>query len=85
MTDADIRAIFLEELLNVAPDLDPAAIGPHDHLQDDLEIDSMDFLNLVAALHKRLNVDVPEKDYPQIATLALAVAYLSDRLGHSRG
>jgi acyl carrier protein len=85
MTDADIRDIFLKELINVAPDLDPATIGPDDHLQDDLEIDSMDFLNLVAALHRRLNVDVPEKDYPQIATLALAVAYLSDRLATSRG
>ena len=85
MTDADIRAVFLEELINVAPDLDPLAIGPDDHLQDDLEIDSMDFLNLVAALHRHLNVDVPEKDYPQIATLALAVAYLSNRLAPSRG
>ena len=36
----------------------------------------MDFLNLVAALHKRFGVDIPEADYPKIATLALAVAYL---------
>jgi len=85
MTDADIRAIFLHELINVAPDLDAAGIGPDDHLQDDLEIDSMDFLNLVAALHKRLNIDVPERDYPQIATLALAVPYLAGRLAQSGG
>jgi acyl carrier protein len=80
MTDAEIRQTFLDELTRVAPDLDPAAIGPDDHLQDDLEIDSMDFLNLVAALHKRLGVDIPEAEYPQIATLTLAVAYLAARL-----
>lgn len=79
MTDDELRSLFLQELVNVAPDLDPGAIGPDDHLQDDLEIDSMDFLNLVAALHRRLGVDIPERDYPQIATLSLAVAYLSAR------
>lgn len=76
MTEAEIRKSFLEELTKVAPDIDAASVGPNDHLQDDLEIDSMDFLNLVAALHKRFGVDIPEADYPKIATLALAVAYL---------
>lgn len=81
MTDVDIRKAFVEELTRVAPDLSPADIGEHDHLQDDLEIDSMDFLTLVAALHERLGVDIPEADYPQIATLSRAVAYLATRLG----
>lgn len=81
MTDAEIRKAFVEELTRVAPDLSPADIGEDDHLQDDLEIDSMDFLTLVAALHKRLGVDIPEADYPQIATLARAAAYLARRLG----
>ena len=61
--------------------IDAASVGPNDHLQDDLEIDSMDFLNLVAALHKRFGVDIPEADYPKIATLALAVAYLGRQAG----
>ena len=81
MTDADIRKAFLEELTMVAPDIDPADVGPDDHLQDDLEIDSMDFLNLVAALHKRLGVDIPEVDDPQIATLTLSVCYLKATIG----
>ena len=81
MTDAEIRAAFLEELTRVAPDIDAADVGPDDHLQDDLDIDSMDFLNLVSALHKRLGVDIPEADYPRIATLKLATAYLAKRLG----
>lgn len=79
MTEDDIRTAYLEELSRVAPDIDPATVGENDHLQDDLGLDSMDVLNLVAALHDRLGVDVPESDYPQIATLSLATAYLAAR------
>lgn len=79
MTDQDLRSTYLEELVRVAPDLDPATIADDDHIQDDLELDSMDVLNLVTALHERLGIDIPEADYPQIATAALAVRYLSPR------
>lgn len=80
MSPDAIRAAFLEELVKVAPDLDPSVIRGKDHIQDDLELDSMDVLNLVTALHKRLGVDIPEDDYEQIATADLAVAYLSKRV-----
>jgi acyl carrier protein len=80
MSPTDCRAAFLEELVRVAPDIDPATVGEEDHIQDDLELDSMDVLNLVAALHDRLGIDIPEKDYPQIATPARAAAYLAARL-----
>jgi acyl carrier protein len=76
----DYRAIFLEELCRVAPDIDPASVGDDDHIQDDLELDSMDVLNLVSALHARLGVDIPERDYPEIATPARAAAYLAAAL-----
>lgn len=79
MTDAEIRQAFLQELTQIAPDIDPGNVGEDDHLQDDLDLDSMDFLNLVTALHQRLGVDIPEIDYPKIATLALAVEYLKSR------
>jgi acyl carrier protein len=81
MTDEDIRAIYLEELSRVAPDIDPATVGEDDHLQDDLELDSMDVLNLVTALHQRLGLDIPETDYPEIATLSVAVGYIRKRIG----
>lgn len=81
MTNLDIRKVFLEELTKIAPDIDPDDVGEKDHLQDDLELDSMDFLNLVTALHQRLGVDIPEADYPKIATLALALGYLKERIG----
>jgi acyl carrier protein len=83
MTPDQIRAAFLEELLRVAPDLDPTAVGEDDHLQEDLDLDSMDFLNLVAALHKRLGVDIPEADYPHIATMRQAVEYLAGQIDRS--
>jgi len=81
MTPAEIRAAFLEELIRVAPDLDPDTVGGGDHLQDDLGLDSMDILNLVTALHQRLGVSIPEADYPRIATPDRAAAYLAEALG----
>ncbi len=77
MTPQDIRTAFLTELTKVAPDIDPASVSEDDHIQDDLELDSMDVLNLVTALHARFGIDIPESDYPQIATPSLAVAYLA--------
>ncbi len=76
MTDTDFRAIFLEELVRVAPDIDADDVGDDEHIQDDLELDSMDVLNLVTALHERLGIDIPEKDYPEISTAARAAKYL---------
>lgn len=81
MTPAEIRVVFLRDLSDVAPDLDPEAIGDEDHLQEDLGLDSMDFLNLVAALHKRFGLPIPEADYPRLATPGKAVAYLGGMLG----
>ncbi|WP_321342020.1 acyl carrier protein [Breoghania sp.] len=80
MTEDDIRKGYLEELVRVAPDLDPATIMGSDHLQDDLELDSMDVLNLVIALAKRFGIDIPEADYPQIATADLAAPFIAQRM-----
>jgi len=76
MKPQDIRTAYLEELSKVAPDIEPDTVSVNDHIQEDLELDSMDVLNLVTALHARFGIDIPESDYPQIATPALAVAYL---------
>ncbi|MCC5991061.1 MAG: acyl carrier protein [Rhodobacteraceae bacterium] len=76
MTPKDIRAAFIEDLTSVAPDIDPDLLDDDEHLQDDLGLDSMDFLNLVSALHKRFGLPIPEADYPELATTAQAVRYL---------
>ena len=81
MTEEEYRTAYLEELTRVAPDIDPATVGDDDHIQDDLELDSMDVLNLVTALHERFGVDIAESDYPEIATLRLAASYLAKASG----
>ena len=81
MRHSEIKEVFLQELNKVAPDINPADVSDDDHLQDDLELDSMDVLNLVTALHERLGVSIPETDYAQIETPAKAVRYLVFGLG----
>jgi len=80
ITPDAIRSAFLADLTAVAPDLDPGTIGEEDHLQDDLGLDSMDVPILVAALHRRWGLPIPEADYPRIATPARAVAYITEML-----
>lgn len=80
MNPADLRAAFIESLRGVAPDIDPESLGDDEHLQDDLGLDSMDFLNLVSALHERFGLPIPEADYPELATPAKAVRYLARAL-----
>ncbi|MDP2740791.1 MAG: acyl carrier protein [Pseudorhodobacter sp.] len=80
MTPQQLRAAFVAELVRIAPDIDPASVTDADHLQDDLGLDSMDFLNLVSALHRRLGVNIAEADYPHLATPGAAVAYLLARI-----
>ncbi len=71
-----IMAIALEALTRVAPDLADESIAPDADLREDYDLDSMDFLNWVTALHERLGVDIPELDYPKLATLGAATDYL---------
>jgi acyl carrier protein len=85
MSDADIRAAILEELGNIAPEADLAGLDPKADMREALDIDSMDILNLVTAIHKRLGVNVPEIDYPKLVTLAGAVAYVEEALGRVKG
>jgi acyl carrier protein len=75
-TDA-LRSAVLEALLDVAPDVDPSTLDAARPFRDQFDFDSMDQLNFVVGLHKRLGVDVPEADYTQLATLAGCVDYLS--------
>lgn len=81
-TDA-LRSAVLEALLDVAPDVDTGSLDAALPFRDQFDFDSMDQLNFVVSLHKRLGVDVPETDYPQLATLAGCVDYLSRARGGS--
>ena len=80
MSTIDIRAVVQEELGNIAPEMDVGAIDPSADFREALDIDSMDFLRFVTAIHHRLGIDVPEVNYPKLVTLDRAVAYLETRL-----
>ncbi len=70
---------MLEELARIAPEADLESLAPAGDLRDELDIDSMDHLNLMIALHRRLGVEIPERDYPRLLSLDAAVAYLRTR------
>jgi acyl carrier protein len=59
------------------------SLDPDAEFRQEIDLDSMDFLNFIIGLHARLNVDVPEADYPKLATLNQAIDYLAGRLGAS--
>lgn len=77
MTQDDIRAAILRVLGRVAPEADLEHLKPDAGLREQLDIDSMDFLNFVIGLHRELNVDIPERDYPKLATLRSCIQYLA--------
>lgn len=81
MTPDDARRLLFEELGNIAPEWDPATIDPKADIREALDIDSMDVLNLVIALHKRSGINIPEADYGKLVTIDGAVAYLVARSG----
>jgi acyl carrier protein len=85
MNDSEIRALLREELSNIAPEMDLSALEPSADVREALDIDSMDFLNFVIAVHHRLGVDIPELDYPKLLTLDRAAEYLASRLQGNRG
>jgi acyl carrier protein len=80
MTNAEIREHVLRILGDIAPEADLVCLRPDRGLRDQLDIDSMDFLNFVIAIDRELHVDIPESDYRQLYTLDGCVGYLSPRL-----
>ena len=84
MTDTEIRAAVIRALKRIAPEADAATLRPDVRIRDQVEIDSMDFLNFVIELDHELGVDVPESDYAEIETLDKAVAYLAARVTAAR-
>jgi len=76
MSDLDIRTVVQEELGNIAPEADLAAINPAADLHEALDIDSMDFLNFITAIYHRLGVDIPEREYLKLLTFDRAATKL---------
>jgi acyl carrier protein len=75
-TEQDIRGDILAVLTAIAPEVEPDDIDDHELLRDQVDLDSMDWLNFLVGIHKRLNVDIPEADYKKLRTLADVVGYV---------
>lgn len=75
-----IRSAVLAIVKRLAPEIDPARIVPDKPLRTQIDLDSMDWLNVLATLHEKLGVEIPEMDYGKVQTLDNIVAYLTDRV-----
>ncbi len=84
MSDAEIRALILELIGEIAPEADPASARDQDDLREVFDLDSMDFANLIVAIHNRTKVAIPETDYNKLFTLGGATAYLQDALTRAK-
>ena len=79
MTTDDIKKVIVDALMRIAPEIDPASIQSGVNFRDQLDLDSMDFLNFVLELHDRLGIEIPEVDYPRLYTMNGAVTYLASK------
>ena len=80
MSRDEIKKIILEEIDNIAPGSVPADLDPERDLREAMDLDSMDMLNLLTALHARLGVNIPDADNAKLATLKGALDYLETRV-----
>jgi acyl carrier protein len=84
MTEDSIREIVLRLLKEIAPEANPEELDPQRRIRDQIDIDSMDALNFLIAVHEETGVDIPESDYPKLATLDAIVSYLTARAAPER-
>jgi acyl carrier protein len=77
MAPAEIREEVIEILQDIAPDEDLTDLKDDVAFRDQLELDSMDFLDIVMELRKRHRIQIPEEDYPELASMESTVAYLA--------
>ena len=80
MTEVDIERVVRNALSDVAPEIDLASIDPAKDLRDQIDIDSVDFLNFAIGLHKALNVEIPDADVAKLVTLNGCIPYLTAKL-----
>jgi acyl carrier protein len=81
MTKDEATALLAATLREIAPEVDLGAVDPGLPLQEVANIDSKDFLTLLAAIHDRTGIEIPSQDYPKLATVKLFVSYLMSASG----
>lgn len=80
MNEADIRTVALSVLKSIAPEIEEEELRDDRPLRNQVDLDSMDWLNFLLGLHRELKVEIPEADYARLVTLSDVTAYLRQRV-----
>lgn len=84
MTKEECKQVVLDIIAEIAPDEDLSNVQPDVRLRDQLDLDSMDFLDIVMELRKQHGIEVPEEDYPRLASLDSCAEYLTPKFKEVR-
>jgi len=76
----ELKSQVLGILATIAPEIEPGELRGDKALRSQVDLDSMDWLNFLVALHERLKVDIPETDYAKLVTLEDLLGYLNRKL-----
>lgn len=79
MNDQEIRAAVLTVVRSIAPEIEADRIEADEPLRNQIDLDSMDWINVIVELREKFRVDIPESDYGELQTLNAIVAYLGAR------
>ncbi len=80
MNEEEIRAVVIATLKTIAPEVEEGDLRPDRPLRNQVDLDSMDWLNFLIGLHEKLKVDIPEADYARLVTLGDVLDYLKKKL-----
>lgn len=84
MNDENIKSRVIAIIKSVAPELDADALRPDQSLRRQVDLDSMDWLNVVHAIDERMHIDIPEADYAKLGSLNDMIAYLTAKMDAHR-
>ena len=76
MSEETLQQTVIDALTGIAPEVDPSALDPDINFRDQFELDSVDYLNFVLELERRLELKIPEMDYPRLSCLSGCLVYL---------
>ena len=80
MNDSDLRSQVVAVIRSVAPEVEEGELASGKPLREQVDLDSMDWLRVILAVHEKMHVDIPEADYGKLRTLDDWVAYLQPKL-----
>jgi acyl carrier protein len=83
LSNTEVRTKVLDIIADIALDDDVTGISDDLALREQLDLDSMDFLDIVMELKKRHKIEVPQEDYPRLATMQSCVEYLAPKFNHA--